>query len=165
MFLLFIVIFWKLNSWCRVRCKRCWGGWSIARPCSPPSSSWRRSIPIGQLLSTRLEWRWDFVFGEFLISLQVLCMWYNITMQLHHKVDLLGQILIGKFTPWKIAKKNWLWYFPTNSRTRTKVECGKFLAPIGNRRRELKSRWRRRQRQFRPHWGLQTSLLVSSPDC
>ena len=30
-------------------------------------------------------------------SLQVLCMWYNITMQLHHKVNLLGQILIGKF--------------------------------------------------------------------
>ena len=24
-------------------------------------------------------------------------MWYNITMQLHHKVNLLGQILIGKF--------------------------------------------------------------------
>ena len=23
-------------------------------------------------------------------------MWYNITMQLHHKVNLLGQILIGK---------------------------------------------------------------------
>ena len=85
MFLLFVVIFWKLNSclcWCLVRCKRCWGGWSIARPCSPPSSSWRRSIPIGQLLSTRLEWRWDFVFGEFLISLQVLCMWYSIKISI-----------------------------------------------------------------------------------
>ena len=29
---------------------------------------------------------------------QVLCMWYNITQQLHHKVNLLGQILIGKST-------------------------------------------------------------------
>ena len=33
-------------------------------------------------------------------------------MQLHHKVDLLGQILIGKFTPWKIPKKTDYDIFP-----------------------------------------------------
>jgi hypothetical protein len=33
---------------------------------------------------------------EYKARVRVLCMWYNITTQLHHKVNMLGQILIGE---------------------------------------------------------------------
>ena len=36
-------------------------------------------------------------FHPLYYRVKVLCMWYNITMQLHQKVDQLGQILVGNF--------------------------------------------------------------------
>ena len=34
--------------------------------------------------------------AEYKARVKVLCMWFNVTTQLHHKVDMLGQLLIGE---------------------------------------------------------------------
>ena len=64
-------------------------------------------------------------------SLQVLCMWYNITMQLHHKVNLLGQILIGKFILFLFLLINISLRNYENPRSWSAVKRSKLLAPTG----------------------------------